>query len=289
MATGYTVDQLAQALITRGGYNSTGAYSAANNAGGRADELAREFLGAGPLAGGGTTGQTLDQQADAILKASQAQWDEETKFLDKYLQDNPFVFDEELAKRAARQEYQPYYTELLGDYMGDVESKRATIQSDRKFLADLRQLDLGQRTRAYTQAIAKAEQGYSGQGMFFSGIKKRALGEAQVEEKSQLAEYERRNQEANLGLSTEEADLQRGEEQQRRNIFGGETALGGLAGYTGGGGQYQTAVEGGIRQRGQEQIQGYNIPLTQAYYRQFPTGSNALAGYTIPDYLQYRA
>lgn len=41
----YDVGQLTQALITKGGYNPTDAANAAQNKGGRADELAKEFLG----------------------------------------------------------------------------------------------------------------------------------------------------------------------------------------------------------------------------------------------------
>lgn len=246
----------------------------------------REYQG---ITGGGTTtAPTLEQQTNSILDAQKAMWDKETQFIQKYIEQNPFAFDEELARKASGQEYKPYYTELLQDYLGDVESRRTTIQDERKYYGELRQLDIGQKTRAYSQAVAKAEQGYAGQGMFFSGIKKAALGQGEVEQKAGMERLETTYGQQQLGLTREEQDLARAEEQKRRDIFGGETALGGLAGYTGGGGLYQTAVEGGIRQRGQEQVQQYNIPFVQAYQREFPTGSNQIQGYTVPDYLQYR-
>lgn len=43
----YDVNALAKALVTKGGYNQTDAMNAAQNKGGRADDLAREFLGIG--------------------------------------------------------------------------------------------------------------------------------------------------------------------------------------------------------------------------------------------------
>jgi hypothetical protein len=70
--TSYTADELKQALISKGGYNETDAANAANNAGGRADALAKEFLGVGATpdaaAGGTGTGNPLYQNIKSMLE-----------------------------------------------------------------------------------------------------------------------------------------------------------------------------------------------------------------------------
>ena len=108
----------------------------------------------------------------------------------------------------------------------------------------------GEATRAYERAIAQAEEGFSGRGLFFSGIKKTALGRGEVEREK--------------GITQQATQVQ----QQERDI----------------GEQRTEAIEGGILQRGQEAVSQYNIPFQQAYMRRFPTTGNTLAGYTIPSY-----
>ena len=58
----YSTDELANALVQRGGYNPTDARNAAMNTGGRADELAREFLGISSGGSGGGSGQSSSLQ-----------------------------------------------------------------------------------------------------------------------------------------------------------------------------------------------------------------------------------
>lgn len=224
--------------------------------------------------GGGGGGQSAEDFVKEMLKAQEDAIKRETEFLDKYVADNPFIFDEELARRSAEAQYEPYYSELLEDYLQDVSRKKETVEDETRLLTELYKLDKGERSRAYSRAIARAEEGFAGKGMFYSGIKKRALGEAEVEygmtekEAQERQEFGLREQ----GRKVKELDI--GAERRERDIFGEGRA-------------FDTAVEGGILQRRGEAIKGYNIPLEQAYSRQFPTGTNQLSGYKIPDYLRY--
>jgi hypothetical protein len=71
---GYDVNQLAQALVQKGGYNQTDATNAANNAGGRADSLAREFLGYNPQSNsssGGNLSAGFGNSGDLVQTAQQ--------------------------------------------------------------------------------------------------------------------------------------------------------------------------------------------------------------------------
>lgn len=211
-------------------------------------------------------------EAQRIMDANQKLIDEEKKFLEKYKQDNPFVFDETLARESARAEYEPYYSELLQDYLTGVETRRATIQDEQKLAQDLYKLDTTSRSRAYERAVGQAEEGFAGQGMFFSGIKERTTGQQEVE-------YKDDSQRASLGYETGQRGFGRElgtidvEESMKRRDIGREQ---------------ETQIESGILQRQSEAIKGYNIPLEQSYYRRFPSsGSGVLKGYTVPDYLQY--
>lgn len=201
--------------------------------------------------------KTAEEVANEVIAAAQKEIDAEISFLDQYKADNPFAFDEELARKSAQQQYSPYYTELLDDYIGNVGIKRDTLESDKALLKALRTSQegtSGEATRSYDRAVAQASEGFSGQGMFYSGIKKRALGAGEVQREKQIQ-----------GVATDVL-------QQKRDI----------------GREEEASIEGGILQRKGEAITQYNVPFEQAYKRRFPTGTGtSMEGYTIPEYSRF--
>lgn len=260
---------LADALVSKG-YNRTDAENAER--GPRAAELAREYLGTSGGGGGGGGAPSPQDYAQAIIDAQKQQIQKETSFLDQYTKTNPFVFDEELARKSATAEYEPYYSELLQDYLSTVNLKRQNIQDETTLLNTMRNLDSNKRTREYTMAVDSAEKGYAGKGMFFSGIKSRGTGLLGVEynagQQGATAQYN--TQSANLGRQTTALNLD--ESMKKRDV----------------GREQQEQIEGGILTRKKEAMANYYVPLEQAYYRQFPSGSGGtLKGYTVPEY--YRA
>lgn len=222
--------------------------------------------------GGEGEGQTAQEYADAIISAQQQSIDRETKFLEQYTKDNPFIFDETLARESATAEYEPYYTELLDDYLNKMDIRRESLQADVDLLKELKQYDTASRTRAYQMAVSGAEEGYAGSGMFFSGIRRRGVGQRTVEYKAGQAEqearyggqfegYERQKQLYDLEQKEKERDIER---------------------------EQKAAIESGVLTRKKESLAQYYTPLEQSYYRQFPTGTgNTLKGYTIPEYYRY--
>lgn len=66
--TGDQQSQLQQALISKGGYNSADAANAARNAGGRAEDLYREFVGGGPA----TANNSVNPSVEAAIARQQA-------------------------------------------------------------------------------------------------------------------------------------------------------------------------------------------------------------------------
>jgi hypothetical protein len=149
-------------------WSSTGRYLAGEGGGG---------------GGGASAGPSPEEIVNQIMQTQNAKIEEESKWLSQYTADNPFAFDEALAKESASAEYTPYYSELMEDYLKGVDLQKTTIQDTRKLQGELNRLDVGEKTRSYQRAVGQAEEGFAGQGMFFSGIKKRALGQGEVEQK----------------------------------------------------------------------------------------------------------
>jgi hypothetical protein len=188
-----------------------------------------------------------------LMEANKKRIEEESSWVDKYLSDNPFVFDEQLARESATAEYEPYYNELLDDYLNNINLKRQTIQDDRQFSNSLQQLQDEQSAIAYSRAISRANEGFSGKGLFSSGMRESGLGNLEVDQTI--------NQEtSDLRYNKYETDRQRSEqgidlsESEKRRDIGRDT---------------QTAIEGGILTRESEAIKPYRYNLRSAFQRNF--------------------
>lgn len=209
--------------------------------------------------------------AEQMTKALKEKIDAETKWVDKYISENPFVFDEELAKRSATAEYQPYYTELLDDYIQDVNKQRQTVQGEQKLLGQLKQLDTGARSRAYQYALENANEGYAGKGLFSSGMRARDIGKQEIEYKAGAKEAEGRYGAQEQRLESTLEGYQTDEERKIRDV----------------GREQQVAVTGGIEQRRGEALKPYLSSYEQAYKRQFQPGSMTSTDYLPSSYLRY--
>jgi hypothetical protein len=223
--------------------------------------------------GGTKTGmaQSAADYAQSIIDTQQQQIDKEKAYIEDYLAENPFAFDELLAKQSATAEYEPYYTELLNDYIEDIDLKRATVEDDARLSEYLSERSAEKTSREYEQAIASAEEGFAGSGMFFSGIKDRTGGLLGIEKTGELADISTKQDYTQRGYNRQLGSLQTQEERQRRDI----------------GREQQTAIAGGIEQRRGEALKGYWSPIIQGYQRQFPTSGNVLGGYLPEDYLMF--
>jgi len=210
--------------------------------------------------------------ASKTLAAVNDQIKQQTNFLDKFTKKNPFTFDEALAKESATAEYVPYYTELLQDYLDTTNLKRTTINNDITLLKDLKSYNEGKTSREYTQAVDKASKGYADSGMFFSGIKKKAIGQMEVGNLADTGAANTQFQHALGDYNTRLDTLGLGETQQKRDLAR----------------QQEEAIQGGILTRANEATKAYNTNMSSTYSRQFPSSSSsALTGYIIPDYLKY--
>lgn len=211
------------------------------------------------------------EYASQYTKALQDQINKETQWVDKYLKDNPFVFDEELARKSATAEYQPYYSELLQDYMEDVKVKRQNVQDEQKLLRELRQLDVSQKSRSYQYAVENAQEGYAGKGLFGSGMRIRDIGKQAIEYKAGSEASQSRYETAEKGIESTLGQYATDEQRQQRDI----------------GRAQDVAVEGGILQRREEALKPYHANYEQAYRRQFQPGQMSANDYLPASYLRY--
>jgi len=112
---------------------------------------------------------------------------------EEYLKANPFYFDEQAAQQVSTAEFDPYYKEILNDYLGDVKLTADKNQGDAtRILADLdkqKQLFLQQNGTQFDQTIRGIKEGYSSKGLYFGGENQRTQAEAGAENTNKLEGY----------------------------------------------------------------------------------------------------
>lgn len=168
---------------------------------------------------------TAKEIADLIINAVTESLPEVPKY-----SDNPFTFDEELAREASTAEYSPYYKEMLDDFTQDVSMRRQRgVAEENRLLEDL---------------SVERDAGLAERGMTFSGEKKRELTNYNPNVASPMAFMrDLQSKGRDLKLSTRQLleDLaltkQRGERDIER--------------------EKQAAIEGGVLTRRGEALESY--------------------------------
>jgi hypothetical protein len=221
-------EKLIQVMMTKGHSRSTAEGAIAGR--GIAD-LWREYMG-----GGGNGGSSQAPQASNLPSAADvanaviAAVTETLPQVPKY-SDNPFQFDEELAREAATAEYTPFYQEQLDDFMQDISTKRQRgVGEERKLLEDL----------TVERDIGLAERGLS-----FSGEKKRGLGGEVTSESASPLSFMRDLQRKARDLKVSTKQLL---EDLTSTAFKGERDVTREKG---------TAIESGVLQRRSESLASY--------------------------------
>lgn len=111
----------------------------------------------------------------------------------KYLEANPFYFDEQAARDVSTAEFAPYYDEILSDYLGEIKTTSEKNRGDAiRILTDLdkqKQTFMQQNGQAFDKTIRGIKEGYSGNGLYFSGFNKRDQNEASAANTNTLEGY----------------------------------------------------------------------------------------------------
>ena len=206
---------------------------------------------------------------------------------------DPFSFDEKLAKESSTAEYEPYYSNLLKNFVEDqqtaesrglrekeateniIGTKKAEAQTEAtkgmSYLKDINTITRQQSDLQYQQAIQAANQGYAGKGLYFSGMRQRDLGTMGQQQQlglQQLGLTEAENtRKIQAGLQSTLGNLG---EATRQNTTGYEDLLKDLGTaktrYTKDiEDQKKAAIEQGVLQRRQEALQNYAIERGQTF------------------------
>lgn len=223
----------------------TAAYTAWEEEEARQDAAAKGLTG-----GGGESNSILQTAINSILQLIPGD-------LKDYEKENPFFFDEALAKEAATAQYSPYYAELLSDYVADVEKTKSRSAEDLKItleqLSGGREYYLGKERRLLDRALESTDKGYAGRGLFFSGAREKDRREYTEEYEEGIGEYERRYEAgvsgAKLGKARTLEDVIGLQKRYTRDV----------------GREEETAIAGGVLQRKREVREEYEVSRGKYY------------------------
>lgn len=177
---------------------------------------------------------------------------------EEYMKANPFYFDEQAAREVSTAEFEPYYNELLSDYLGDIKLTSEKNQGDvTRILADLdkqKELFLKQNGTELDKTLRGIKEGYSGKGLYFSGTNIRDQNEATAANTNTLEgylnTYGNKVGQAKAENTYSQAQLQRSADQKKRDIEREKT----------------TAIYGGINTQKNEAIDEYLYGM-KTYYK----------------------
>ncbi len=135
---------------------------------------------------GGMSGESFaDQIIKAVVDPLQAEIESWWKRLDQYDKNNPFAFDEALARASSQERLNPYFDATLNEFMTGV--RRSSTRSVEDMTRTIGELNadaskLSDQERLATQeAIRSSEEGFAGSGLFFSGKRERQTGLEEVQ------------------------------------------------------------------------------------------------------------
>jgi len=124
---------------------------------------------------------SADSFLEQLKNELSSQFDELAKRTKEFDTNNPFSFDEALAKASAEERFNPYYEAELKDFTQGIDRQKQSAEGSMKLLTDLNRIQVGQDKRNLDEAVSAAEEGYAGAGLYNSGAKERAVGGAVVQ------------------------------------------------------------------------------------------------------------
>ncbi len=175
----------------------------------------------------GSSGSSTPSASD-ILGDAKKKLQEQVSFLKDFLVNNPLGYDEVLAREMAQDKYNPYYTEVLSDFVDPLMKKISrSTEDETRLLGELtRQEKLGskQLTRDTDMAIEAAREGFAGTGLFESGIANRSTSMTGIKGRESLQDFMAKSEETKTEVGLESSrnreDWQTGIAQKQRDIFG---------------------------------------------------------------------
>lgn len=175
--------------------------------------------------GGGNSGgmNSADSFLQSLKDELTKQFDELAKRTKEFDTNNPFVFDEALAKASAEERFNPYYDAELKDFTQGIDRQKQSAEGSMKLLTELNRIEVGQDKRNLDEAISAAEEGYAGAGLYNSGAKERATGQAMISGKDTAEQRSLNYNEGIAGGRRSLADITQNESTGIRHLGAAKT------------------------------------------------------------------
>jgi len=210
--------------------------------------------------GGGSSG---DSELDSILNSAINPIVSMLQASKDYEKENPFFFDEILARQASTAEYTPYYDELLSDYVADTEKTKSRSKEDLdtvlEQLSASKDYYVGRERRLLDKSLKNTSEGYAGNNLFFSGAREKDIKELKGEYMAgigteeqpgyYLQNYARNVGEAKTKYGRTTEDVALGKKRYTRDV----------------GREKEYSIEGGILQREEETRDEYEAGRSKYY------------------------
>lgn len=147
----------------------------------------------------------IDSIRNVVLEAFKP-FEEASERAGRFEEENPFTFDEALARQSAEERFDPFYDAELGDYVSGIDRARSrTVQDEQRLRRELTtETDqfVGRTRQQIDDAIEGSKEGFAGAGLFFSGERLKREGRIEQAGEQDISDQLRRQR---LGL--EESQL----------------------------------------------------------------------------------
>lgn len=250
----------AQDLVNAGFYG----YAGWSDAAAEADFNATGGAGKGGFSSYGTS------SLDGILQSAIDPYVSYFKASKNYETENPFFFDEELARSASTAEYAPYYDDMLTDYTTTIENTKSRSQEDLKTtlerLSASKEYYVGRERRLLDKSMRSTNEGYAGNNLFFSGARERDIKELEGEYMAGIGTEEQpgyylKSYATNVGEAKRDSSRTLADATIQQNIYNRSWES-----------SKKSAIEGGVLQRESETREEYEEGRKK-YYEDWYLGS----------------
>jgi len=136
----------------------------------------------------------IDPVRQSVLEIMKPR-EEAGKKYNQFMEDNPFEFDEALARASAEERFDPFYEAELRDFEEGINRQRGrTVQDEerlRKELTTQTENYVGRAKRELDDALQSSREGFAGAGLFFSGQRLKREGRTELESGEQVGDFVR--------------------------------------------------------------------------------------------------
>jgi uncharacterized protein with von Willebrand factor type A (vWA) domain len=148
------------------------------------------------IKGGAKSGDPAADFINSILDEITKPLKEATERAGQFDRENPFVFDEVLARESAEERLSPYYEAELRDFLTGVTRARGrTLQDEQRLRTELDTTTetTSARIRANVEeTIRSSEEGFAGSGLLSSGARERTTGMQEIQGEENLSDFMRK-------------------------------------------------------------------------------------------------